>query len=201
MKVQLHEFHAQPLTAGRKRTFVMPPLRTHFIEVKLRNLNQLFNSMDPSPFHEKDLDDKAEQFIVSWAMEYPLHEPVVLIVHLEEPPPVGNAVSILDEAVHHFFAYRSQIKRSELRDLLARGRVSLIIGLVFLGVCIAVSRGVNQFGSSALLGIVQESLLIGGWVAMWRPLEIFLYDWWPLRRMRRLYDKLSQMEVRVQIRA
>jgi hypothetical protein len=26
-----------------------------------------------------------------------------------------------------------------------------------------------------------------GWVAMWRPIEIFLYDWWPIsRRLRRL---------------
>ena len=24
--------------------------------------------------------------------------------------------------------------------------------------------------------------MIGGWVALWRPLEIFLYDWWPIRR-------------------
>jgi len=28
---------------------------------------------------------------------------------------------------------------------------------------------------------VRESLLVGGAVAPWRPLEIFLYDWWPIR--------------------
>ena len=46
-------------------------------------------------------------------------------------------------------------------------------------------------------GVIQESLLIGGWVAMWRPLEVFLYDWWPIRREARLYDRLSEMPVRI----
>ena len=45
--------------------------------------------------------------------------------------------------------------------------------------------------------ILRESLLIGGWVAMWRPLEVFLYDWWPIREEARLFDRLSAMPVRI----
>ncbi len=44
----------------------------HTISLKLRDMNQLFNSMDPSPFIEKDLDDDAEEFIVSWAQNSPI---------------------------------------------------------------------------------------------------------------------------------
>jgi hypothetical protein len=40
-------------------------------------------------------------------------------------------------------------------------------------------------------------MLIAGWVAMWRPLQIFLYDWWPLRRRNRVFGKLSAMPVLV----
>ena len=40
-------------------------------------------------------------------------------------------------------------------------------------------------------GLIEESFLILGWVANWRPLEIFLYDWWPLARRRDLYSRLS----------
>jgi hypothetical protein len=39
--------------------------------------------------------------------------------------------------------------------------------------------------------------VIGGWVAMWRPLEIFLYDWWPIQAERKLFDRLSIMPVRI----
>ena len=40
-------------------------LPRHRIEIYLDRIEQLFNSMDPSPFHEKDLDRDAEEFIVS----------------------------------------------------------------------------------------------------------------------------------------
>lgn len=55
---------------------------TGLIEVKLVELNQLFNSMDPSPFHERDLDHDAEEFIVSWAQEHPKQHELKLVVHL-----------------------------------------------------------------------------------------------------------------------
>jgi hypothetical protein len=45
--------------------------------------------------------------------------------------------------------------------------------------------------------IVRESLTIGGWVSMWRPLEVFLYDWWPIRNEARLSDRLAAMPVRI----
>jgi hypothetical protein len=32
---------------------------------------------------------------------------------------------------------------------------------------------------------------------MWRPLEVFLYDWWPIRADARLFDRLSDMPVRI----
>ena len=46
--------------------------------------------------------------------------------------------------------------------------------------------------------LLKESVLIGGWVAMWRPIEIFLYDWWPILAEARLYDRLAAMPVRIQ---
>jgi hypothetical protein len=55
----------------------------HYIKLKLRDMSQLFNSMDPSPFIEKDLDDDAEEFIVSWAQEFPPKDPVKLSIYLE----------------------------------------------------------------------------------------------------------------------
>ena len=53
----------------------------------------------------------------------------------------------------------------------------------------------NKAGTWA--AITRESLTIAGWVAMWRPMQIYLYDWWPLRRRGRVYRKLSRMAVEV----
>lgn len=175
------------------------PTDPHRIEIRLRNLSQLFNSMDPSPFHEKDLDHDAEEFIESWADEFPIAEPVALLVHLETPPPRGDAAEIIRTGVQHHFAERARLARLEFRRLLQRGRTSLIIGLSFLAACLAGVEliGEQAHGAGTLLAILRESLLIGGWVAMWRPLELYLYDWWPLRRRVRLHGKLSTMAIEV----
>jgi hypothetical protein len=171
------------------------------IEVRVAELRQLFNAMDPSPFREKDLDSNAEEFIVSWAREAGRDTPLCLLVHLDRGAGVPEEPMLLRDAVHEFFGNRVLRSKQRLRQLFRVGRVSLMIGLAFL----AVSIGMGDLLATAMTGrrlgeLLRESLLIGGWVAMWRPLEIFLYEWWPIRAEARLYQKLSAMPVRIAYR-
>ncbi len=173
------------------------PEHAHSIRLKLRDLNQLFNSMDPSPFIEKDLDDRAEEFIVGWAQEFPPGAPVRLRIDLEQWP-AEDPKELVRQAVHNHFAHRAQFADLEFKRLIKQGRTSLFIGLVFLAACLIVIRTLLpnvETGTGA--SMLRESLTIAGWVAMWRPMQIFLYDWWPLRRRERIYAKLSHMPVEV----
>jgi hypothetical protein len=172
----------------------------HRIEVFVDRVEQLFNSMDPSPFHEKDLDDDAEEFIVSWAQEFPRRDPISLLVHVNQLPAHGDGQRLLEAAVHNYFAYRAKLKRLEFRHLLKQGRLSLVIGLGFLAACLLTSQ-LLRHQPGALSIVLRESLTIAGWVAMWRPMQIFLYEWWPVRRMGRLFEKMSRMRVEVRKRA
>jgi hypothetical protein len=151
--------------------------------------------MDPSPFLEKDLDQDAEEFIVSWAQEYPRGDPVSLRIHVNQLPAHTDAQRDAETAVHNYFAYRAKLNRLEFRHLLKQGRISLVIGLAFLGVCLLMSDLLPRQYAGTLSIVLRESLVIAGWVAMWRPMQIFLYEWWPLRRMGRLFQKLSRMHV------
>jgi hypothetical protein len=96
----------------------------------------------------------------------------------------------------------SEAARRRLRALFERGRISLAIGVAFLGVsgwlanALAPAPNSGGFG-----GLLRESVIIGGWVAMWRPMEVFLYDWWPIRAEVRRYDRLAVMPVRIQYAA
>ena len=63
--------------------------------------------------------------------------------------------------------------------------------------CLTVSNVLVGRGPETFLSVARESLTIAGWVAMWRPMQIYLYDWWPLRRHGKLYVKLSRMKVEV----
>jgi hypothetical protein len=170
--------------------------KPRLIEVKLQTLPQLFNSMDPSPFHERDLDHNAEQFILSWAQEYPIRVPLKLVVHLGQKPEGADPERLVAESVHHYFAYRYELNLREFSLLLREGWTSLLIGLMFLAVCVTIAQTMSsQLGRWQVL--TREGLTIIGWVAMWRPLDTYLYRWWPLRHLGKIFRKLSQVPVEV----
>jgi hypothetical protein len=178
------------------------PRGSPVIEVRVSELRQLFNAIDPSPFRERDLDPRAEEFIVDWARDLPGEAPLALVVHLERGAGQAGEAGALQEAIHEFFRQRAAGSRRQLRALLARGRVSLAIGLAFLASSIAIGDGIaTWFEDARWSEVARESLLIGGWVAMWRPLEVFLYDWWPVRSDARLFDRMSAMPVSIAYRS
>ncbi len=168
----------------------------HRIELRLRELDQLFNSMDPTPFHHKDLDTDAEEFIETWALEFPQDSRFNITIHLERMPPEDPSV-LVNEAIHNYFEYKSELMRREVRVLLLEGRASLAIGIAFLALCLFGAELMDRFASGTFLRVLRESLTIAGWVAMWRPMQIFLYEWWPLVRRSRIYLSLSRAQVHV----
>jgi hypothetical protein len=174
------------------------PGSCQLIEVRIKELRQLFNALDPSPFREKDLDPNAEEFIVGWARDLPQDASLALVVHLDRPAGLPEEPAILRDAIHEFFSHRAEATRGRLRQLLRIGRTSLVIGLAFLAVMVVTADFIGKALAGQPLGdVLRECLLIGGWVAMWRPLEIFLYDWWPIRSEARLQDRLAAMPVRI----
>jgi hypothetical protein len=167
------------------------------IEVRVTEIKQLLNSMDPSPFRERDLDPQAEEFILSWARELPRGALLSLTVHVDRLPE-AMPPTVLTAAIHEFFRSRAAMTRRRLRELFRIGRISLVIGLLFLTVAFAIVNVLDSvLGDFRFERLLGEGVLIGGWVAMWRPLEIFLYDWWPIRREAQLYDRLGAMPVRI----
>jgi hypothetical protein len=174
------------------------PANCQVIEIHVAELNQLFNAIDPAPFRQRDLDPDAEEFIVGWAREIPADASLALVVHLDRPAGLPEEPAILRDAIRAFFAERAQVSRRRLRQLFRRGRTSLVIGMTFLALSLLLSDIVARLLGEQRVGeILRESLLIGGWVAMWRPLEVFLYDWWPIRADAVLADRLSAMPVRI----
>lgn len=171
---------------------VRPP---GLIELRLNQASQLFNSMDPSPFHERDLDHDAEEFIVGWAREVHEHHPFRLRIVLREPanPDVARFVR---DSIRHYFAYRSEQYGRDLRKMLREGRTALFIGLGFLAATLALASLLKNVDANWAT-FVREGLTICGWVGMWRPIEIHLYRWWPIRGDILLHRRLSEADVEV----
>jgi hypothetical protein len=166
------------------------------IEIRVDQVSQLFDSLDPFPFRERDLDSDAEEYIVGWAQELPRDRPLTIVVHLPEAESHRMAAGELGAALQRYFGYRADVIGRDLRELFRVGRRSLLIGLAMLGLCLAVGQVVTgRFGPSFFGRFVEEGLIIVGWVANWRPIAIFLYDWWPLARRRHLYRRLAAVSV------
>jgi hypothetical protein len=160
------------------------------IEIRIRELTQLFDSLDPSPFSERDLDRRAEEYIMSWARELPAEVP--LRVYLRADAPVSTDGQGLRSAFANFFDYRVTASQCELKELFRIGRLYLSIGVPVLFICFAASQLVRAIlGPGAIARALEESLIILGWVANWRLIETVLHDWWPIKRRRDLYLRPS----------
>ena len=180
------------------RSADVPPPAVATLDLHLHESRQLFNMMDPAPFRERDLDPAAEAYIVDWGREAPQRGPLALVVHLSPERATPATASILRDALHSYFVDRAAATRRDLKRLFRDGRISLAIGIAFVALAFVTGQVlVTVFTRESYATILQDSIVIGAWVALWRPIEIFFYDWWPILREARLYDRLGAMDVRV----
>jgi hypothetical protein len=163
------------------------------IELNLRDARQLLHTLDPAPFREKDLDPAAETYIYEAVRELGANKPTKLLIHLPAAE-ASDEARALPEAVSHYFEHRADHARIELRRLLVRGLISLAIGLAFMFSCLSLRRYLENAADFEML---REGLLIIGWVALWRPVEIFLYDWWPILRQQQRCTAIARMPIDV----
>ncbi|MGE0153892.1 MAG: hypothetical protein AB7R90_14850 [Reyranellaceae bacterium] len=167
------------------------------IEIALDSVRQLFNSLDPAPFHSKDLDAEAEAFIVGAVRELPGDAPLKLVIWLPADEAASEPAHNLPQIVQNYFAHGERMAQRELRLELREARLILLAGLVFLGLCLGARQALLSLQDSGVVEWLAEGLLIVGWVGMWRPLEAVLYDWWPARRRRRILARLARTPVEV----
>jgi hypothetical protein len=192
------------LTAPRHDLHPLPPAaaggsaRPDVLNLYLSDVRRLFNSMDPAPFRERDLDPEAAAYIVEWAEEAPAKQPLGMVVHLGAGSDAAAETGLIRDSVHEYFQRRAVATRRQLKQQLRLGRISLLIALVFLGVVIVVGEWLAvSVTRERTATLIEDSLVIGAWVALWRPLEIFLYDWWPIRGEARLFDRLGAIAISV----
>jgi hypothetical protein len=169
-----------------------------WIEIFVDDPQQLFQSFDPSPFHKRELDDRAEAYLVQRARALPQQQPRVLVIYVDRPAVSEDDRVMVATAVRRHFERRATAARCEMQQHFRQARATLVVALPVLAVALIGSEvAAQRLAGSPFHHLLRESLVIGGWVAMWQPLELFLYEWWPIRDRRRLYERLSASEVRL----
>jgi hypothetical protein len=163
------------------------------VELRLDRISRLYNFLDPAPFNEKELEEAADDYIVGSALDAS-GRPIRLAIMLPEAELARAEAKEVPASIRNHFALRRDSERRRLREVWRRGRMALLIGIVFLATCLFM-RSLLLQSPSTIAHILAEGLLILGWVAMWGPLDVFLYGWWPIWSRYKLLDRLTRLEV------
>jgi hypothetical protein len=155
------------------------------IDLSVRTAPQLFDGRDPSPFRERDLDPAAADYLLGAVEDIPAERRLKVVVHVHEPLVGALDADAIESAVRaHFTSEGDRVSR-ELRQQRRFGRLTLVAGISALVVCLVLAELAARSLTGHLGEILQTGLMIMGWVVLWKPVELLLYDWWPLTQKRR----------------
>jgi hypothetical protein len=172
------------------------------IEILLRldSIDQLIDPSPRSPFVATRLRPEADAFIVerTRALALPKDRGIEFVITLTEDQSVKSRD--VEVAIHeHFDARREQAER-ELGRVRHFGWRSFLIGLLFLGLTLVLVQLVDRLlPAGNFSSLLRNGLIILAWVALWRPGELLLYEWYPHRRDARLFRRLARATVRVEV--
>jgi len=167
------------------------------IEIKLSSIPQLFNSFDPAPFYEKEIDTAAEQYIVDTVKDFPKKTQFKIVIYLPSAKCNCDEAKKIIPAIHTHFAYRALATDRKFREKFRFGRWSLLIGLSFLVIALLARQLVSGMENHIGAQLLSDSLLIIGWAAMWEPITVILYELWPIIKSKKIYEKISRMDIEI----
>lgn len=166
-----------------------------WIEVRVKSSQQLFDARDPAPFRERDLDDDFVEYILSSVREFTISSPLKIVIYVEESETKDLPKDSIREAIRSYFAYQIDLQRGDLKTFMKRAQLFLLIGLLVLVSCIGIAQSLTVPSPPGALGILREGIVIFGWVSIWKPIELILFDWYPLFERLRFSKKLLGTEI------
>ena len=165
------------------------------IEIKLSSIMQIFNSFDPAPFHEKEIDTAAEHYIIDTVEDFPAKTKFKMVIYLPQELANSEQAQKIKPAIQHHFEYRMMGADRKFRSHFRYGRIALVIGLSFLAITLLARQVVSSMSPDLAAQTFADALLIFGWAAMWEPITVLLYELWPILQTKKVYQKISEMEI------
>jgi hypothetical protein len=170
-----------------------------WIEVRVKTPYQLFDARDPAPFRERDLDDDFVKYITTAVREFSHKTAVRIVIHIVDVESKELPHEEVREAINSYWTYQIELFERDLKVFFKRAQLFMLIGMVVLILCITVAQSITVPNPPGLLGVLREGIVIFGWVSVWKPIELLLFDWYPIFENIRLYRKLLATEVKITV--
>ncbi len=194
MKIDIPE---KTIVSGRKNRY-----RLHggkrWIEVRIKSALQLFDARDPAPFRERDLDDDFVEYIVTSAREFSHKTALKIVIYIDSVETTDLSNNSIREAIQSFLYYQIDLIQSDLKTYIRRSQLFLLIGLAMLVTCISIAQNLEVPNPPGAIGVLREGVVIFGWVSIWKPIELILFDWYPLYEKLKFYKKILATEIDIQ---
>lgn len=163
------------------------------VSIHVRDLSQMFSSLDPSPFWDRDLDHNAAAFIEDEFSDKRSAGVWYLHVHTQGDSALAGD---LQTAVENYYGRMATAVRRDLTEHRRMGHIALLVGVLAFALCMSLRELLVRFLGSPPQAL-SEGLIVLGWIALWRPTEMLAYEWVPIVRKRRLYERLAGVRVAV----
>jgi len=167
------------------------------VRVELERLSELFQAPEPDPLAGRPHADSGLDRILNQLRPGPRRSvrATIVLPATERAPDIEPRCRA---ALREYCALRMTRIANDQASLRQEGYATLWRGLVFLALCLLAMRMVGEpaFLHPRIAHFTYEGLVIAGWVALWYPLDVLLYQRWPLAREERLHAALTAMELR-----
>ncbi len=183
----------------------MTVVSDHDAALYLSELHHFFEAPPLDPFAGDSIDESGIDQLMDTMKARPRGAPRLkrIVLHLPPDEITPDLPGTLRAAITTYCNVQQRLSHQKVRETRLQGRRALFIGFIAWTVCLLLSTLSEQvFSRYSLEGrLFGEGFLIAGWVSLWRPAELLLYDWWPYSRDAQLYERIKAMDVAVVARS
>ena len=170
---------------------------THDIRLELSDPREMFQAPQLDPLAGQPHGEPAIERILNCIRPKP-DRPVRTTLRLPAAARSPDLEARVGAGLQQYADIRIGQITNDIASLRQEGLATLWRGVLFLALCMFGSRilGEPKFLPDIVARFLDEGLIIAGWVALWYPLDALLYQHWPLKRERRLYEQLRVMDLK-----
>jgi hypothetical protein len=166
---------------------------TPCIDVNVQRIEQLFDNRDPAPFRERDLDPEVADYLLGAGADIASRQPFQVVFWLEQPAATTELEHAFRAHFEDVIARLRRRRRSERRS----GAVMLVLGIALVLLLFTLAQLLGASLQGSLGAGLREGLVISSWVVLWRPFELLIYGWIPVRQERRVVERLLAAKLMV----
>lgn len=167
--------------------------RTDGIEILVRQVDELFQSFDPAPMHDRRVSHEADAYITERAAEMPHTHPFRLTIRL--PAGESRCCDAVQQAFRKHFSSAADKRKAMLREHFSVAWRTFFFAVLAAVALVYLSQYIAGVSETAVMNKIANGLSIAVWVVLWRPFEMLIHDWRPLGREHRLYRRLEGIQV------